>query len=182
MILTRSAYIQNEKTEMLAEGLPLSDINGFNFDNEYYNLLKDYVKQGNKISNEVFKDLPQGQKHHFIKHYNYNNDKIINSDYDQQLAESKKLNDEKFNKYLLEKESERKEQEQRDLKVKIRELTQELELLKCNLFNYDKLSVIVKRNYAEHDHNKKQDKIKNEIAEINSKIIELQNNISQLAG
>ncbi|HBY21379.1 MAG TPA: hypothetical protein DEG71_10320 [Clostridiales bacterium] len=111
MIQTRSAYIDNEKAEMLADGLTSQEINGFNFDNEYYSLLTEYIKQGNNITNEVYKDLSEGQQYHFNKHYNSNNDKIINSEYEQELEESKKLTEEKFSNYLVEKETERKEQE-----------------------------------------------------------------------
>ena len=178
MILTRSAYINNEKTEMLADGLTSQEINGFNFDNEYYNLLVNYVKQGNKISNEVYKDLPEGQQYHFNKHYNFNNDKIINSDYEQELKEVKKLNDDKFNKYLQEKETEQKEQELRDLKVKqrvIKELTEELEILQGRLFDYNELSEIGKRNIPRYEHEQKQEKVK-------TKIKELKNKLNQLAG
>ena len=163
MILTRSAYINNEKIEMLADGLTSQEINGFNFDNEYYDMLVNYVKQGNKISNEVYKDLSQGQQYHFTKHYNYNNDKIINSDYEQELKESKKLNDEKSNKYLQEKELERQEQEQRDLKVKqmaIKKLAEELEILQGRLFDYNKLSEIGKRNIPRYEHDRRQEKVK----------------------
>jgi len=178
MIQTRSAYINNEKTEMLAEGLTLSEVNGFNFDNEYYDLLVNYIKAGNKITNEVYKDLPEGQQYHFTKHYNINNDKIINSDYEQELKEAKKLNDEKFNKYLSEKETKRKEQELRDLKVKqrvIKELAEELEQLKNNLFDYNKLSPIGKMNIPEYEHDRRQEKVK-------TKIKELKNKLNQLAG
>ena len=178
MIQTRSAYIDNEKAEMLADGLTSQEINGFNFDNEYYNLLINHVKQGNKITNEVYKDLSQGQQYHFNKYYNFNNDKVINSDYEQELEKSKKLNDKKFNKYLQEKETERKEQELRDLKVKqrvIKELAEELEQLKNNLFDYNKLSPIGKMNIPEYEHDRRQEKVK-------TKIKKLKNKLNQLAG
>jgi len=176
MTQTRSAYIATEKALMLEDGLTISEINGFNFDNEYYDLVKEHIKQGNSITNEVYKDLTEGQRYHFNKHYGIS--KIIDSDYVQGLRESKKLNDEKFNKYLLEKEIERKEQEQRDLEIKqkaIKELTEELERLKNKLYDYNKLSPIGKRNITEIQHNKRQEQIKN-------MIIELKNNLSQLAG
>ena len=113
MIQTRSVYIETEKALMLADGLTSQEIEGFNstMDNEYYDLLISHVKQGNKISNEVYKDLTQGQQYHFNKHYNYRNDKVINNDYEQELEESKKQVEEKFSNYLVEKETERKEQE-----------------------------------------------------------------------
>jgi len=178
MIQTRSAYIANEKALMLVDGLSSQEIEGFNFDNEYYDLLVSHVKAGNKISNEVYKDLTQGQQYHFTKHYNSRNDKIIDNDYEQELKEGKKLTEEKYSKYLVEKETERKEQELRDLKVKqkaIQELAEELEQLEGRLFDYNKLSDIGKWKIPEYEHNKRKEIIR-------KRIKELKNNLNQLAG
>jgi len=173
MIQTRSAYIQNEKTEMLAEGLTLQDINGFNFDNEYYNLLIDYIKAGNKITNEVYNDLPQGQQYHFTKHYNFNNDKIIDSDYQQELEKSKKHVEENYNKYLSEQQQKQQEQDLKEQKEKqntIRELTKELEQQQNKLFDYSKLSPRGKMNIPKYEHEHKQRRIKESIKELENKL------------
>jgi len=57
----------------------------------------------------------------------------------------------------------------------IKELAEELETLQNNLFDYNKLSPIGKMNIPKYEYERKQERIKTEIAE-------LQNKLSQLAG
>lgn len=47
-----------------------------NIDNEYYELVEHEVKKGNVITQEVYSSLSEGQRYHFNKNYNHNNDKV----------------------------------------------------------------------------------------------------------
>ena len=48
------------------------------FEQEYYTETENFIKQGGKISIEVFNNLDGMKQYHFNKHYNYRNDKIEN--------------------------------------------------------------------------------------------------------
>ena len=48
------------------------------FEQEYYNEIENFIKEGGKISIEVFNNLNGMKQYHFNKHYNYRNDKIEN--------------------------------------------------------------------------------------------------------
>lgn len=72
---TRNEYLQKAQEELgEKEYKNLSH----SIDNEYYLLIENSVKAGNKISQEVYDSLSEGQKYHFNKHYNHRNDKIYN--------------------------------------------------------------------------------------------------------
>jgi len=170
---TRSEYIAEQQQELIAEGLKPYEIQGINFDNEYYELIENYIKQGNTITNEVYNSLTQGQQYHFNKHYNSRGDKVINSDYSQdvQVAEDQSKLD--FNKYLEEQQQrqlERDLEEQKEKKNTVKRLNEEIEQLENNLFNYDKLSLIGKRNIKRVDHEQKQIEILQKINELKEQI------------
>ena len=173
MTKTRFEYIAEQQAELSAEGLKPYEIKEINFDDEYYTIIENHIKQGGSITNEIYNSLTDGQKYHFNKHYNYRGDKVINSDYSQAIEEVKKQTDQDFNKYLLEQKEKQQEQQIRDRKAKEhakKELLQKLKQLKNNLFDYNKLSPIGKRNIKESDHNSRQEKIKNRITEIKNDI------------
>lgn len=47
------------------------------FDNEYYEGIIQEVKNGKRISKEVYNSLSNGQRYHFNKHYNHRGDKVF---------------------------------------------------------------------------------------------------------
>jgi len=171
---TRTAYINRNKTELETEGIFFSDCMAIDLGNEYYEeIVIKHIKQGGMIENKVYKDLTEGQKYHFNKFLNWENDKIINSDYEQEVKRLKKISDEKHKIYLQEQEQKRQEQEIREQKKKEQarqQLTQEIEKLKSNLFDYDSLSVRGKRNIAKYDYERRQAGIKEKIIELEREI------------
>jgi len=171
---TRTEYINRNKAEIEAEGIDFSDSIAETFSNEYYDeIVIKHIKAGGMISNEVYKDLTDGQQYHFNKFLNWDNDKIINSDYEQEVKRLKKISDEKHKIYLQEQEQKRQEQEIREQKKKEQarqQLTQEIEKLKSNLFDYDSLSVRGKRNIAKYDYERRQAGIKEKIIELEREI------------
>lgn len=44
-------------------------------DNDYYAMVEERMKKGEKISVDVYDSLSDGQKFHFNKHYNFRGDK-----------------------------------------------------------------------------------------------------------
>ena len=48
------------------------------FKQDYYLEIEKFVKEGGKISAEVYENLDGLKQYHFNKHYNYRNDKIEN--------------------------------------------------------------------------------------------------------
>jgi len=173
---TRQEYIAEQYKEFEVEGIKSDDYMDFNLDNEYYNLLAEHMKQGGTITQEIFNSLTQGQQYHFTKHYNYRNDKIINSDYEKEIIKAKEQAEKDFNKFLAQKEQKQKEQEIKDQKIKqntINELTQEIKQLQNSLINYNRLSPIGQRNISKYDHERRQIRIKEKIADIEQKIKEV---------
>jgi len=164
---TRTEYINRSRVEIEAEGIYFSDSMAVTLEDEYYNeIIVKHIKQGGKIENKVYKDLTEGQKYHFNKFLNWNNDKIINSDYEQEVKKAKEQSDQKYKIYLQEQAKKQQEQEIREQKKKEQtrqQLTQEIEKLKSNLFNYDSLSTRGKRNITRYDHERKQARIKEKI-------------------
>lgn len=171
---TRTAYINRNKTELETEGIFFSDCMAIDLGNEYYEeIVIKHIKQGGMIENKVYKDLTEGQKYHFNKFLNWENDKIINSDYEQEVKRLKKISDEKHKIYLQEQEQKRQEQEIREQKKKEQarqQLTQEIEKLKSNLFDYDSLSVRGKRNISKYNYERRQAGIKEKIIELEREI------------
>lgn len=169
----RSEYIAEQQKELAVEGLKPYEIKEIDFDEEYYTIIENHIKQSGSITNEVYNSLTDGQKYHFNKHYNYRGDKIINSNYSQAIKESKKQVEENFNKYLLELEEKQQEQQVRDLKIKEQEkiqLTDELEQLQNKLFDYNKLSLRGKRNINRSEYEQRQTRIRQRIIEIRGQI------------
>jgi len=170
---TRLEYIAEQQNELEAEGLKHYEIKELNFDSEYYELIEEYVKQGGIITNEIYTSLTDGQKYHFNKHYNFRNDKVINSDYEQAVEVTKKQTEIDFNKYLAEQAERQQEKDIADLKENknlIKRLTEEIERLENNLFNYNKLSALGKRNIKRADHERKQKEILQTIVELKERI------------
>lgn len=171
---TRFEYITEQQSELEAEGLSQIDIKELNFDNEYYELVENHIKQkGQTITNEVYNSLTQGQQYHFNKCYNSRCDKVTNSDYSQavEVAEQKSKND--FNKYLEEQAGRQQELEiikQKENKLNIRHLNDEIEQLSNNLFNYENLSPKGKMNIKRIDHEQKQNEILQKITELKEQI------------
>lgn len=173
---TRIEYIAEQQRELETEGFKPYEIKEINFDNEYYELIENYIKQGNTITNEIYTSLTQGQQYHFNKHYNSRGDKISNSDYSKAVEATEKQTEIDFNKYLEEQQQKQLEKdlaEQKENKNTVKRLNEEIEQLQNNLFPYDKLSVIGKRNINRVDHEQKQ-------KEINQKITELKEQIKRL--
>ena len=177
MIETRTEYINRNKAEIEAEGIDFSDCMAVTLEDEYYNeIIIKHIKQGGMIENNIYKDLTDGQQYHFNKFLNWENDKIINSDYEKEIKRLKEISDQKHKIYLQEQEQKRQEQEIREQKKKEQtrqQLTQEIEKLKSNLFDYNSLSARGKRNITKYDHERKQ-------AEIKEKIIELEREIKSI--
>lgn len=171
---TRTEYINRNRVEIEAEGIDFSDCMAETFSSEYYEeIVIKHIKQGGMIENNVYKDLTDGQKYHFNKFLNWDNDKVINSDYEQEIRRLKEISDEKHKIYLQEQEQKRQEQEIREQKKKEQakqQLTQEIEKLKSNLFDYDSLSVRGKRNIAKYDYERRQAGIKEKIIELEREI------------
>jgi len=173
MELTRSEYIAEQQQELIAEGMKPYEIQELNFDNEYYELIENHLKQGNTITNEVYNSLTQGQQYHFNKHYNSRGDKVINSDYSQAVKAAEQQSKLDFNKYLGEQQQKQLEKDMQDLKENartIKQLNEEIEQLQNNLFDYDKLSPIGKRNINRIDHERKQSEILQKISELKEQI------------
>lgn len=169
----RSEYIAEQQQELLVEGFKPYEIQEINFDNEYYELIENHIKQGGVITNEAYQSLTNGQKYHFNKHYNYRNDKVINSDYNQAIEKGKEQIEENYNKYLAEQAERKQEQEttkQKENEQTIRQLNKEIEQLENNLFNYDNLSPIGKRNIKRVDHEQKQFEILQKIDKLREQI------------
>ncbi len=171
---TRTEYINRNKIEIEAEGIYFSDCMAIDLGNEYYDeIVVKHIKQGGMIENNVYKDLTEGQKYHFNKFLNWDNDKIINSDYEQEIKRLKEISDEKHKIYLQEQEQKRQEQEIREQKKREQskqKLTQEIEKLKSNLFDYNSLSARGKRTITKYDHERKQAGIKEKIIELEREI------------
>ena len=171
---TRTEYINRSRVEIEAEGIYFSDSIAETLEDEYYNeIIVKHIKQGGKIENKVYKDLTEGQKYHFNKFLNWNNDKIINSEYEQEVKKAKEQSDQKYKIYLQEQAKKRQEQEAREQKKKEQarqQLTQEIEKLKSNLFDYDSLSVRGKRNIVKYDYERRQAGIKEKIIELEQEI------------
>jgi hypothetical protein len=170
---TRQEYIKDQQQELEKEGLKPYEILGITFDNEYYELIENHIKQGETITNEVYNSLTQGQQYHFNKHYNYRNDKVINSDYEQEIRKAKKQAEINYNKYLqeqAEKQQEQEIQEQKEKERNIKKLAQEIEQLQNNLFDYNNLSSIGKRNIKKLEHEKRQNTILQKIAKLREQI------------
>jgi len=170
---TRTEYISEQRAELAIEGLTPLEIQELNFDNEYYTLVEDHLKQGKNITNEMYNDLTQGQKYHFNKKYNSRGDKVLNSDYTQTIEAGEKQIESDFNKYLEGQKQiklERDIEEQREKKNLIKRLNEEAKQLHNNLFDYDKLSLIGKRNVKRIDHERKQNEINQRILEIKDQI------------
>jgi len=170
---TRQEYITEQKRELEEEGLKPYEITGITFDQEYYELIENYIKQGGTITNEIYNSLTQGQQYHFNKHYNYRNDKVINSDYEQEIRKAKKQAEINYNKYLqeqAEKQQEQEIQEQKEKERNIKKLAQEIEQLQNNLFDYNNLSSIGKRNIKKLEHEKRQNTILQKIAKLREQI------------
>lgn len=174
---TRTEYINRSRVEIEAEGIYFSDSMAVTLEDEYYDeIIVKHIKAGGKIENKVYKDLTDGQKYHFNKFLNWENDKIINSDYEQEVKRLKKISDEKHKIYLQEQAKKQQEQEIREQKKREQtrqQLTQELEQLQNSLFDYDRLSARVKRNITKYDHEQKQARIKEKIIEIEQQIKEI---------
>lgn len=171
---TRTEYINRNKIEIEAEGIDFSDSIAETLEDEYYDeIVVKYIKAGGMISNEIYKDLTDGQKYHFNKFLNWDNDKVINSDYEQKIRRLKKISDKKHKIYLQEQAIKQQEQEIREQKKREQtrqQLTQEIEQLKSNLFDYDNLSARGKRNITKYDHERKQAGIKEKIIELEREI------------
>lgn len=86
----RKEYIIEQQEELKKEGWKEYEIKEINFDDEYYAIVEDHIKQSGTITQEVYNSLTDGQKYHFNKHYNHRNDKIINSNYTKEIKEDKK--------------------------------------------------------------------------------------------
>jgi len=174
---TRTEYIAEQQRELASEGLTQLEIKELNFDNEYYELIENHIKQkGNTITNEVYNSLTQGQQYHFNKCYNSRGDKVVNSDYEQAIEKEKGQIEINYNQYLSEQAERQQEHEiwkQKENEQVIMELNREIEGLQYNLYDYDKFSAIGKRNIKRIDHERKQ-------KEINQKIIELKEQIRRL--
>ena len=171
---TRTEYINRNKTKIETEGIYFSDCMAVTLEDEYYDeIIVKHIKAGGKIENKVYKDLTDGQKYHFNKFLNWENDKIINSDYEQEVKRLKKISDEKHKIYLQEQAKKQQEQEIREQKKREQtrqQLTQELEQLQNSLFDYDRLSARVKRNITKYDHEQKQTRIKEKIIVVKQQI------------
>ena len=167
---TRQEYITEQHQEMEAEGIKQDEYMYFNFDDEYYSLLEDHVKQGGTISQEVYNSLTQGQQYHFNKHYNFRGDKITNSDYSQAVEQIKKDNEEKQMVYRAELAQKRQEQELKEKQNTINSITIEINQLQLSLFDYNKLSPIGKRNNNKSEFEAKQQRIKQNIMELENSI------------
>jgi len=174
---TRTEYILSQQRELVAEGLTPLEIKELNFDNEYYKLIENHIKQkGNTIPNEVYNSLTQGQQYHFNKCYNHRGDKVVNSDYSQAVEATEQKSKIDFNQYLKEQAERQEEQKiwkQKENEQTIRQLNREIEQAQYNLYDYDKFSAIGKRNIKRVDHERKQN-------EVNQKIIELKEQIKSL--
>lgn len=170
----RTEYINRNKIEIETEGIDFSDCMAIDLGNEYYDeIVVKHIKAGGMIENNVYKDLTDGQKYHFNKFLNWDNDKVINSDYEQEVKRLKKISDEKHKIYLQEQaEKQRKEEirEQKKREQTRQQLTQEIEQLKSNLFDYDNLSARGKRNITKYDHERKQAGVKEKIMELEGRI------------
>ena len=164
---TRTEYINRNKTKIETEGIYFSDCMAVTLEDEYYEeIIVKHIKAGGMIENNVYKDLTDGQQYHFNKFLNWNNDKIINSDYEQEIKRLKEISDGKHKIYLQEQVKKQQEEEIREQKKKEQskqKLTQEIEKLRNNLFDYDNLSARGKRNITRYDHERKQAGIKEKI-------------------
>ena len=170
---TRQEYIQEQQRELAEEGLKPYEIQEINFDSEYYELIENHIKQGGVITNEIYHSLTQGQQYHFNKHYNSRGDKVINSDYSQAIKAAEEQSKLDFNKYLKEQQQRQLEKdlaEQKEKKNTVRKLNEEIKQLQNNLFPYDKLSAIGKRNIKRIDHEEKQNEILQKIVELKEQI------------
>ena len=175
---TRTEYINRSRVEIEAEGIYFSDSIAETFSNEYYDeIIVKHIKAGGMISNEVYKDLTDGQQYHFNKFLNWDNDKIINSDYEQEVKRLKKISDEKHKIYLQEQAKKQQEQEIREqikeqkAKDQIKQkLTQEIEILKNCLVDYDNLSMFGKGRITRHNYERMQVDIKEKIIELEREI------------
>lgn len=171
---TRTEYITDQQRELAEEGLTPLEIKELNFDNEYYELVENHIKQkGNTITNEVYTSLTQGQQYHFNKCYNSRGDKVINSDYAQAIEAAEQKSKIDYEKYLAEQAERQQELEimrQKGNELSIRQLNNEVEQLQNNLFNYDKLSAIGKRNIKRVDHEQKQNEIIEKITKLKEQI------------
>ena len=116
---TRTEYITRNKKEIEVEGIYFSDSMAVTLEDEYYNeIIVKHIKTGGRITNKIYKDLTDEQKYHFNKFLNWDNDKVINSDYEQEIKRLKEQSDKKFKIYLQEQEQKRQEQEIREQKKK----------------------------------------------------------------
>ena len=175
---TRTEYINRNRVEIEAEGIDFSDCMAEALEDEYYDeIVIKHIKAGGMISNEVYKDLTDGQQYHFNKFLNWDNDKIINSDYEQEVKRLKKISDEKHKIYLQEQEQKRQEQEIREqikeqkAKDQIKQkLTQEIEILKNCLVDYDNLSMFGKGRITRFNYEQMQVEIKKKIAVMEQQI------------
>ena len=175
---TRTEYINRNRAEIEAEGIFFSDCMAIDLGNEYYDeIVVKYIKAGGMIENKVYKDLTDGQKYHFNKFLNWNNDKVINSDYEQEVKRLKKISDEKHKIYLQEQAKKQQEQEIREqikeqkAKDQIKQkLTQEIEILKNCLVDYDNLSMFGKGRITRHNYERMQVDIKEKIAVMEQQI------------
>lgn len=170
---TRIEYIQEQQRELIAEGMKPYEIEGLNFDDEYYALVESHIKQGNTITNEIYHSLTQGQQYHFNKHHNPRGDKVINSDYSQAIESAQEQSKINYDRYLEEQKQRQQENDIQDLKereISIKRLNEEIKQLENNLFDYEKLNAIGKRNIRRADHEQKQQEIQQKILELREQI------------
>ncbi len=167
---TRTEYINRNRAEIEAEGIFFSESIAETLENEYYDeIIVKHIKAGGRIENKIYKDLTNGQQYHFNKFLNWDNDKVINSDYEQEVKKAKEQSDKRFKIYLQEQAKKQQKQEIAEQKKK-QNTIQEIKQLQNSLFDYNNLSPIGKRDISKYDHELKQTKIKNRITEPENKI------------
>lgn len=75
-MLTRDEYLKEMQKEFGEHNAKEFMHLRVGFDNNYYAMLENEIKQGKLITRKVYESLTDGQRYHFNKHYNFRNDRI----------------------------------------------------------------------------------------------------------